>query len=607
MLNQKFKKAVLGIIIISLVFSGGLLLQPKKVTATWPSAILANFGIPDFFTWAGTWISRGVELLMKQKEFVWDGLTSQLGSLVLRQVTQSTISWINSGFQGNPSFIQNPKNFLEDTGDQLVGSFISGTDLRFLCEPFQINVKQALGLQTVSFKEQISCRLTDILANTKGAYEDFVGGDFINGGGWDSWLQITTVPQNNQLGAMIIAQNELDARIAESEDLTKDKLDWGKGFLSYDDCLVRFYDESGKEVGEPFSYQGEKTYSDFITWPAGAVSQGEPECKTLSPGTVISDTLSKTSGLDLEKANMADEVNEVIGALGSFMIQKMLQKGLSKMDDDNWEEDNKAWATYLTDLQQQTAAMVAEAEANAENIGMATTFKKEDGIDLDQINKDMKINPNQFNDALRDLADISGIEIEPETTGTSTDGTNGQGNIDNSTIFALRDKLLSAVDNQISQESVYRGYYQDLIVNTSAVITKLRDIVSCHQSALNSTSVSLSTPERSEFTAIIANATDSLNTNIVPMDTFARKEVTTSNSNIQQLNTVKASLQAVQSQAELTALTPMLKTLSSKLRDQQIINEAETNVSSYQAFLMNYYTEEDEANRNSCRSLLGLQ
>src|SRR5690606_1528490 len=121
--------------------------------------------------------------------------------------------------------------YLRDIADQVAGDFIYGSELGFLCSPFELDVRAALDIQyqeSQDFGSQVQCTLSDVVNNV----ENF-GQSFSN---WSDWFQITTRPQNNPYGAMLMAQAELDARIRNAQGQELELLDWGEGFLSMRQC-----------------------------------------------------------------------------------------------------------------------------------------------------------------------------------------------------------------------------------------------------------------------------------------------------------------------------------------------------------------------------------
>src|SRR3989338_97405 len=93
----------------------------------------------------------------------------------LREITRSTVAWINSGFQGRPGFVTNPEGFLREVGDQAAGQVIESIAPQ-LCGPFSLQLRLSLGLHySYSSFDRIGCRLSDVQKNI---YNAFVGGNF---------------------------------------------------------------------------------------------------------------------------------------------------------------------------------------------------------------------------------------------------------------------------------------------------------------------------------------------------------------------------------------------------------------------------------------------
>lgn len=226
------------------------------------------------------------------KEWVLDGILNGLAKMVLKSMTQSILTWINSGFEGKPAFVTDLKQFMRDRADTIVGDFIyNDEDLNFLCSPFQLDVKIALA---VAYQEQAheglqaQCTLSDITDNVEG----FLNGSF-NEGGWDSWFTVTQNPVNTPTGAYLAAEGEMYARIADDQGRTVQELAWGKGFLSFKVCSDS--DES--------------------------ITTGT-DCDITTPGTVIANQINTSLGAGQDALIEADEINEIIGALFAQLAQQ---------------------------------------------------------------------------------------------------------------------------------------------------------------------------------------------------------------------------------------------------------------------------------------------
>ncbi len=223
-----------------------------------------------------------------------DSIAKGATQIIIKQFTGSLINWINGGFNGAPQFVTDPATFFINTADRVAGDFIQNdAGLGFLCSPFKLQIKLALNINySHTFRDRIGCTLTDVVNNVEGFTNDF------SQGGWNTWFRITQNPQNNPSGAYLIAQTELSARIAGNIAEDQQKLDWGKGFLSTQECL-----ESNIETQQ---------------------CQRWSEIKT--PGTIVNDQLSNVLGDGLRQLELADEFDEILSAALGQLIQQVVTR-----------------------------------------------------------------------------------------------------------------------------------------------------------------------------------------------------------------------------------------------------------------------------------------
>ena len=57
------------------------------------------------------------------KESCLDTIAYTAAKIVLAKITQSTLNWINSGFQGSPTFVQNPGSFFASIANESLSYF----------------------------------------------------------------------------------------------------------------------------------------------------------------------------------------------------------------------------------------------------------------------------------------------------------------------------------------------------------------------------------------------------------------------------------------------------------------------------------------------------
>ena len=57
------------------------------------------------------------------KEYVLDPIAWMVAKTMVQSMTNSTVAWINGGFNGSPAFIQDPEQFFMKLGDNIAGNF----------------------------------------------------------------------------------------------------------------------------------------------------------------------------------------------------------------------------------------------------------------------------------------------------------------------------------------------------------------------------------------------------------------------------------------------------------------------------------------------------
>ncbi len=231
---------------------------------------------------------------------------------VLEKIIDSTIDWINSGFDENPAFISDPSRYFTDIADGIAGDFINSTDAGFLCSPLQDNLKLSLALNYAKKTGRddrgnsgSQCTLTGIANNIEDFYTDF------SKGGWDSWFELTQTSKYNPYSAFVEADLELDLRIAGAVGAQSQKLDWGKGFLSRPgECLV---------------------FGDIGNGLDGCIEQAPDK----TPGVVIEAQLEKVLGSGVTQLELADEFDELVSALLGQLVQKTVFGGIGLVTSGN--------------------------------------------------------------------------------------------------------------------------------------------------------------------------------------------------------------------------------------------------------------------------------
>lgn len=378
-------------IIASLMVPAGLLAQPRQVSAQSgtvaacaaafttsaatqaPGSVQEAVGVPsaNVGRFLGDIFSGGSVNTNTLTTCILKPLGQALVIALIRNIGASVVNWVNSGFEGKPLFVTDFEGTLLNAADQVMGTFIEGTELGFLCKDFSFKIRLELALKySRPFQDRITCTLSKIGDNI----ENFVQNN--GGAGWDNWLSLTARPTNNVYGAYLVAESELAQRAGRAKNIQEKKITIGSGFLNFDTCDE--YESAGEarartvaasnanisnpSVGtasiNPFSvaitsqqimdenltnYLASET--SFNASPATLSEftsnfDSKPQCKpgkmtTKTPGKIIADKLSSVLGQSEIQSAVATEIDHVIAATLNQIAQKAISGasgllGLSK-------------------------------------------------------------------------------------------------------------------------------------------------------------------------------------------------------------------------------------------------------------------------------------
>ena len=188
-----------------------------------------------------TGISTGIDI----KEFALSVLQQALiviGHQMLNQITQSTVNWINSGFHGEPLFVQNPESFfgnIEQSAIKNVVNQVGYDPLQPFGKQFALNL---INQYKASSAKDTQYTLSQVTTNstTLNNYQT----NFFSGG-WNAFLVNTQYPQNNYLGYNMKMSNIVYGQTTTANtgnpvqnlaQKAQTLLSQGKGFLSPTMC-----------------------------------------------------------------------------------------------------------------------------------------------------------------------------------------------------------------------------------------------------------------------------------------------------------------------------------------------------------------------------------
>ena len=308
------------------------------------------------------------------KEFCIDAIATNMAKATLQKFTQSTVQWINTGFEGDPLYVRDPGSFFKGIAQEQIGTISLSIELSGA--PFARSLAQSL----------ILSQLTDFQSAMRYNIDSYLGKDrtdkyafSFEAGGWDAWLLQTQYPQNNPIGASINVANEVSKKLAGTEksvaEIAQDEINQGSGFLGLKECVdptdwsrgtgfdpqVEYDPFAGMSPAEFAALTPEERYqiendasNAYIEYVAQERADYEKEhtCKrweTRTPGKAIADQLHISLGSSTRQAELADELNESVAVIFDAMLSQFLTKGLNAVEGDSSSSySNSGFAGYGT-------------------------------------------------------------------------------------------------------------------------------------------------------------------------------------------------------------------------------------------------------------------
>lgn len=281
-------------------------------------------------------------------------IVKSIAQAAIDQITRSIVNWINSGFNGQPSFVTNFNQYFANVADQAAGEFIKGSALSFLCSQFAPQIKIAIAQSYANRNggSGASCSLGKVTNNVNG----FLKGNW-GAGGWGGLLQFTTMPTNNPYGAYAYAQIGLNNSIASAQNNANRNISPG-GFISVTKC-------------------------DNVAVNAGSGSvPTQKNCKVTTPGQVIQDSLKTSQDSSINQLNIAQDINAIINALTNQLILKTLYGGLANA---NTGVTNPLAPAVDQAASAQAQALLASLQASASYAVQYGSTKQGSASDIQQV------------------------------------------------------------------------------------------------------------------------------------------------------------------------------------------------------------------------------
>ncbi len=238
----------------------------------------------------------------------WDGIAFCIVNSIISYIADATIEWANSGFNGNPAFVQNPERFFKGIADREAGAFIQ--ELAYdttginVCQPFRARIAIALASSYGSnYRRQAGCSIDQIRQNVRDFSKNPIdigagGRDNGLGGYWDQ-VMASREDNNNLVGSYILANRYLYAAVNNANNAATFEIGLNRGWLSTKKCT----DETNPDT-----------------------------CNIVTPGSILQSSLEKTLGIPKDRLVLATKFDQVVTAIVNNLIRVALSKALEKRE-----------------------------------------------------------------------------------------------------------------------------------------------------------------------------------------------------------------------------------------------------------------------------------
>ena len=294
----------------------------------------------------------------------------------LAKMTQSTVNWINGGYEGAPLFVQDPKSFYNNIADTEVQSAIDYIGYNTSAHPFGREVAQAL------IPGYVQSKVGAFAGSTKFTLNQNLGKDWQNfdndfsQGGWDGWDAKSTNPENNPFGSFLDTDAALNQNLDKATTQANNELTQNKGFLSVKECTSYTTPSSANAAGNADAVSACQDLQNILDTDqetlqtcqnnggsdctaeqadvdtdtqnvadcysanggsyTGESANPNPVCtsyKTNTPGGLVSDQITTAMGSTFRQSELGQALGNDLSLIFDTLISSLVNKGLNALSD----------------------------------------------------------------------------------------------------------------------------------------------------------------------------------------------------------------------------------------------------------------------------------
>jgi hypothetical protein len=254
-----------------------------------------------------------------------NGVAYAAAKSLLQQVSNKTLTWINKGLGGNPLYVQDLSSNLRTIRDEKLQSYLNSAQKD---NPIFGNALRSTITQQVT---GISDGYLNKVMNTPEAksYQSFQQ-DFRQGG-WASFLN----PNYNSVGVLLGNSDKIAKDINSEQETRINEVQRNNGFLDMRECVEY---EKPQATNQPHGWDDE---------PAQQGTPTKAKClryRTVTPGSTIAQQATNILNSPTRQLEMADSINEILGAFFDQILNNLLNKGLASLQ--NGKSSNNGFGSF---------------------------------------------------------------------------------------------------------------------------------------------------------------------------------------------------------------------------------------------------------------------
>ncbi len=263
-----------------------------------------------------------------------DPVSQQIAQQILKSMTQKTLDWVTTGMNGNPFYVRDLESYLGSVSDQSLRSFID--DFAQKENPYAKDIAKSLA--TTYLKDKYDYVPDFTLDKIVGSdWQDFSDGDFRKGG-WDGWLAMTQLPQNNPVGAALLASSTVNKKISKDVAINQEDLSQNNGFLSMKRCV-------SKKENTGSGGQGDDPGLSYL-FSGNGNSDNCNRYETVTPGTAIADQLNISVNQGKQNLLDAKDLSATLNSVFSVLFDQILTQGITSLTSSNSGGNTSEFSGY---------------------------------------------------------------------------------------------------------------------------------------------------------------------------------------------------------------------------------------------------------------------